>query len=153
KPLLDRHVIKADGDFLGATAGGQISGGERGPVDSSCSKNGNAYFKISDPLKGTATWIAVHDATVANGTLHEIPGSFREEYEHSRDPFSDHHIRCFPPEERGVPVELPAGGVVFFCYGTAHCTRENRSDKERAGVAYHFLRADYAQEGLVAPDR
>ena len=23
----------------------------------------NAYFKISDPLKGTAMWIAVHDAT------------------------------------------------------------------------------------------
>ena len=26
------------------------------------------YFKIADPLKGTAMWIAVHDATVVNGT-------------------------------------------------------------------------------------
>jgi phytanoyl-CoA hydroxylase len=81
-----------------------------------------------------------------------IPGSFRETYEHSRET-SDHHIRCYPPEERAVPVELPAGGVVFFCYGSAHCTRENKSDQARAGVAYHFLRADYAQEGLLAPDR
>ncbi|MBI4551213.1 MAG: phytanoyl-CoA dioxygenase family protein [Candidatus Latescibacteria bacterium] len=113
----------------------------------------NAYFKISDPMKGTAMWIAVHDATVVNGTLHVIPGSYREAYEHSRDPYSDHHIRCYPPEERAVPVELPAGGVIFFCYGTAHCTRENKTDRERAGVAYHFLRVDYAQPNLIEPDR
>ena|SRR5438128_1470380 len=98
-------------------------------------------------------WIAVHDATVANGTLRVIPGSFRETYEHSRDPYSDHHIRCYPPEERAVPIELPAGGVVFFCYGTAHATGANRTDRERAGVAFHFLRADYAQDELIAPDR
>jgi len=113
----------------------------------------NAYFKIADPMKGTAMWIAIHDATVENGTLHVIPGSFREAYPHERDPYSDHHIRCYPPEARALPVELPAGGVCFFCYGTAHCTRENRSDRERAGVAYHFLRTDYAQGDLVAPDR
>jgi phytanoyl-CoA hydroxylase len=113
----------------------------------------NAYFKISDPLKGTAMWIAVHDATVANGTLNVIPRSFLEAYDHDRDPYSDHHIRCYPPEERAVPVELSAGGVVFFCYGTAHCTRANTSDRERAGAAFHFLRADYASPDLLAPDR
>ena len=30
----------------------------------------NAYFQIPDPLKGTALWTAVHDATLANGTHH-----------------------------------------------------------------------------------
>ena len=30
----------------------------------------NAYFKISDPTKGTAMWIALHDAHIENGTLH-----------------------------------------------------------------------------------
>ncbi len=102
----------------------------------------NAYFKISDPLKGTAMWIAAHDATIANGTLHVIPGVFREKFEHKRDPMSDHHIRCWPDDSKEVPVELPAGGVVFFCYGTPHCTKANRTDKERAGVAYHFLHED-----------
>lgn len=102
----------------------------------------NAYFRIKDPLKGTAMWTAVHDATVANGTIHVIPGSFREEYPHSRDPESDHHIRCFPPEERAVAIELPAGGVLFFAYGVAHCTRANTTDKERAGVALHFINGD-----------
>jgi phytanoyl-CoA hydroxylase len=106
----------------------------------------NAYFRISDPLKGTAMWIAIHDATVANGTIHVIPSSFKEEYPHSRDPHSDHHIRCYPPEERAVALELPAGGVAFFCYGTAHCTLGNKTDKDRAGVAFHFIHADYAHE-------
>jgi phytanoyl-CoA hydroxylase len=99
----------------------------------------NAYFEIDDPLRGTAMWTAVHDATVSNGTIHVIPGSFRTVYEHTRDPYSDHHIRCYPPEEQAVSVELPAGGVVFFAYGTAHCTRANTTDKERAGMALHFI--------------
>lgn len=99
----------------------------------------NAYFRIADPLKGTAMWTAVHDATVANGTIHVIPGSFLEVYEHTRDPYSDHHIRCYPPEDDAVPVELPAGGVVFFAYGVAHCTRANTTETERAGIAHHFI--------------
>jgi hypothetical protein len=113
----------------------------------------NAYFKIRDPMKGTAMWIAIHDATVENGTMHVVPDSFKEAYEHSRDPYSDHHIRCYPPEERAVPVELPAGGVLFFCYGTAHCTGPNRTDRPRAGVALHFLHADYAAPEWLKEDR
>ncbi len=108
----------------------------------------NAYFKISDPAKGTGMWTALHDATVANGTLHVIPGSHREAYPHERDPYSDHHIFCRPPEERAVPVELPAGGTAFFNYGIAHCTRPNRTDRERAGLALHFLRADFIPEEM-----
>ena len=99
----------------------------------------NAYFKIADPLRGTAMWIAIHDANVENGCLHVIPGSHRETYDHYRDSLSDHHIRCDPPEHRAVPVELKAGGVVFFCYGVAHCTKTNHSNADRAGVALHFL--------------
>lgn len=99
----------------------------------------NAYFRIDDPLKGVAMWTAVHEATVANGTIHVIPGSFRVQYKHSRDPYSDHHIRCYPPEDDALPIELPAGGVAFFAYGVAHCTLANTTDKERAGVALHFI--------------
>lgn len=107
----------------------------------------NGYFKISDPLKGTAMWTAVHDATIENGTLHVIPGSFQTVYEHTRDPYSDHHVRCYPDESLAVPIELPAGGVVFFAYGTVHCTRGNQTDHERAGVALHFLNGE-----VIGPD-
>lgn len=99
----------------------------------------NAYFQIDDPLQGTAMWTAVHEATVENGTIHIIPGSFREMYDHTRDPDSNHHIRCYPPEDNAIPIELPTGGVAFFAYGVAHCTRANMTDKERAGVALHFI--------------
>ena len=99
----------------------------------------NAYFKIADPMQGTAMWTAVHDATIANGTIEVIPCDANVMLEHSRDPMSNHHIRCYPDESKAVPVELPAGGVVFFAYGIPHCTRANNTDYDRAGLAYHFL--------------
>ncbi len=113
----------------------------------------NAYFQVRDATMGTAMWCAIDDATVANGTLHVIPRCFREPLPHSRDPYSDHHIRCYPPEEQAVPVEIPAGGVVFFYYGTPHATRGNQTDRDRAAVAYHFVRADHAPTDISAPDR
>lgn len=113
----------------------------------------NAYFKIADPLKGTAMWLAVHDATRANGTLRVIPGSHKTSYPHERDPHSDHHIHCQPPQNEAVAVEARAGSAVFFCYGVAHSTGDNGTDHDRAGVAFHFLHADCAADDLVAPDR
>jgi phytanoyl-CoA hydroxylase len=113
----------------------------------------NAYFKISDPTMGVAMWVAVHDATVANGTLHVIPGAFEQLLEHSRDPDSDHHIRCYPDESRAVACEVKAGGAVFFCYGLPHCTKANNSDELRAGAAFHFLRTDFASAELLKADR
>jgi phytanoyl-CoA hydroxylase len=113
----------------------------------------NAYFKIADPLMGVAMWIAIHDATIDNGTLHLIPGSHREVFEHGRDPYSNHHIHCPVPEERAQAVELRAGGAVFFCYGMAHSTRDNRTDGDRAGIAFHFLNSDFAAADLLKPDR
>lgn len=106
----------------------------------------NAYFKISDPTKGTAMWVALHDATLANGTLHVIPKSFLETFEHERDPNSDHHIHFKADDSRAVPIILPAGGCVFFNYGTGHGTKANNTDYERAGLAFHFLRTDYIPE-------
>lgn len=107
----------------------------------------NAYFKLPDPLQGTALWTAVHDANAANGTMRIVPGSFRENLEHSRDPDSDHHIRCYPDESRAKTIELPAGGALFFAYGTAHATGANTTDHERAGIALHFLDAQHGKIG------
>jgi phytanoyl-CoA hydroxylase len=100
-----------------------------------------AYFAVDDPLKGTALWTAVHDATLANGTMRVIPRVFSTALPHDRDPESDHHIRCWPDEAQAVPIEIPAGGALFFCYGTPHATGANTTDYERAGVALHFLNA------------
>lgn len=101
----------------------------------------NAYFQIADPLKGTALWTAVHEATTENGTIRVIPRAFHQPLPHHRDPQSDHHIRCDPDENQAVPLELPAGGVAFFAYGTPHATGGNGTDRDRAGAAFHFLNA------------
>lgn len=114
----------------------------------------NAYFKVKDPMKGVAMWIAVHDATIENGTMHMLPGLQYVELEHGRDMDSDHHIRCWPDESNQVPCELGAGGVVFFAYGTPHCTKGNCTAKDRAGLAYHFFHADFPTQnafGDAAP--
>jgi len=103
----------------------------------------NAYFKVSDPAKGVGMWVALHDATIENGTLHIVPGSHTESIPHERDPNSDHHIRCFVDESKAIPIELPAGGAVFFNFGIAHSTKANQTNKERAGLALHFLNTDY----------
>jgi len=66
---------------------------------------------------------------------------------------SDHHIRCFPDESKEVPIEIPAGSAIFFCYGTPHSTKANTTDKERAGLAFHFLHVDYAKKDLVEDGR
>lgn len=106
----------------------------------------NAYFRIAEPLKGTAVWIAVDDATVANGTIRVIPNAFAQPLEHTRDPDSDHHIRCYPDESQAIPLEVPAGGAAFFCYGTPHATGANHTDKDRCGVALHFLHRDVSMD-------
>lgn len=52
--------------------------------------------------------------------------------------FSQSEIQQFR-SEGWLAIELPAGGVAFFAYGVAHCTLGNNTDKERAGVALHFI--------------
>ena len=109
----------------------------------------NAYFGIKDRRQGVGMWTAIHAATVANGTMHVIPRGDEELLEHERDGGSDHHVKCVVDESRAVPIELPAGGVLFFNYAVPHCTKQNRTDVERAGLALHFLR----EEAVVEPER
>jgi ectoine hydroxylase-related dioxygenase (phytanoyl-CoA dioxygenase family) len=99
-------------------------------------------------------WIAAHDATIANGTLEVIPGVFGHQFDHTPDLLSDHHKRMWPTlelEKTAVPLELRAGGVAFFCYGTPHCTRGNNTDRERAGIAFHFLHESVAAGSAYGP--
>lgn len=102
----------------------------------------NAYFKSDIVAAGTGMWIAIHDASRANGTMKIIPGSNRREFAHERDPGSDHHITCAKviDDREAFHVEMPAGGVLFFNFGIAHATGGNRTDSDRAGLALHYVR-------------
>jgi len=108
----------------------------------------NAYFRIHDRRQGVGMWTAVHAANVANGTMHVIPRGDAELLVHERDGGSNHHVKCVVDESQAVPIELPAGGVLFFNYAVPHCTKGNTTEHERAGLALHFLR----EEALIKKD-
>ena len=109
----------------------------------------NYYFEVRDTQKGTAMWTAVHDASVANGTIGMVPRAHHALLPHRRDLESDHDRRCDPPEADAVPIEMKAGGVVFFSLGTPHGTGPNTTAKQRAGVAWHFLNEDHLSPELA----
>lgn len=103
----------------------------------------NDYFyelRGKDAPRGLGMWIAIHDATVANGTMHVIPGVHEQSFKHVREELSDHHVTCkaVVDESKAVAIEVPAGGVLLFNYGVPHCTKANTTDQERAGLALHF---------------
>jgi ectoine hydroxylase-related dioxygenase (phytanoyl-CoA dioxygenase family) len=68
----------------------------------------------------TGVWIALDDASVDNGCLWVIPGSHRPgvlyPVRHHHDPRFDPtpEAHGFDHEDHAVPVESPAGGVLFF---------------------------------------
>ncbi len=124
----------------------------------------NFYFEIRDPMRGTAMWVAISDATAENGALRIIPRSHEALAPHVRDPESDHDRRCYPPEDDAVAAELAAGGVLFFNSGTLHATGPNTTDGERAACIFHFLNDSWVSpelasgrphptRGLVSPTR
>jgi ectoine hydroxylase-related dioxygenase (phytanoyl-CoA dioxygenase family) len=104
----------------------------------------NHYFRIPDPTHGVGMWVAVHAASVENGTMHVVPRTYQTLREHTRDLGSDHHLSCSVDEtvDTVVPVEMPAGGALFFNYGVPHCTKANLTDHDRAGMALHFLKKE-----------
>ena len=98
----------------------------------------NAYFNwLPLGLVGTV-WIALDDATVENGCMHVLPGR------HRLDALKHYHtIDCEILPDRfdrsaAVPVELPAGGAMWFSAMLPHQTPPNRSDQRRRALQFQF---------------
>lgn len=92
-------------------------------------------------------WIAIDDATEANGCLRVIPGSHRsgllyDQHAHGKPTEFD-----FAPESIGfdeskeVLVEVPAGSVVFFNGYLLHRSKKNRSTTYRRALVNHYMTA------------
>lgn len=98
----------------------------------------NAYFNWL-PLTGLGTvWIALDDATVDNGCMHVLPGA------HVRGPLRHHHtIDCEIMPDRldvskAVPIELQAGGALFFSALLPHQTPANASPARRRALQFQY---------------
>lgn len=102
----------------------------------------NAYFNyLPLELLGTA-WIALDDATIENGCMHLLPG------QHQRGALRHHHtIDCEILPDRidasqAVPVELKAGGVLYFSAMLPHQTPPNSSAARRRALQFQYRGVD-----------
>lgn len=102
----------------------------------------NAYFSVAPLDSVLGVWIALDDATVANGCMHVLAGG------HKQGPRRHHHtFDCeIVPERRdparAVAVEIPAGGAMFFAGMLPHQTPANRSPERRRALQFHYRGAN-----------
>jgi hypothetical protein len=81
------------------------------------------------PLTGVGVW-ALEDWTEASGPTWIVPGSHRER----RAPRKGEGM------ERGIPVEMPKGSVVYFTNGVWHWQGDRTEPGERITLHAHFNR-------------
>ena len=92
-------------------------------------------------------WIALDPATQENGCLWVIPGSHKEGYLYPQRAHDNHEDHDFAPESHGfdeslaIPVEVPAGAVVFFNGYLLHRSLKNRSELYRRVLVSHYMNA------------
>lgn len=101
----------------------------------------NAYFAVTPLDAVIGVWIALDDVSVANGCMHVLAG------EHKLGPRKHYHDRdceIMPDRlnpKRAVPVELPAGGAMFFAGMLPHQTPPNTSPLRRRALQFHYRSA------------
>ena len=101
-----------------------------------------AYFDFA-PLGGiVGVWIALDEATVANGCMQVVPGT------HLQGPVPHFHVRdCQVADDkvqvdRAVVVPLKPGGALFFSGLMHHGTPPNLSGDRRRALQYHYAAAN-----------
>jgi phytanoyl-CoA hydroxylase len=98
----------------------------------------------------TAAWIALDDATVDNGCLWVLPGSHARGVIYPDREHDDERFDCtieaydFPYRDSdAVPVEVPAGAVVFFNGYLLHRSLPNTSARGlRRALVDHYMSAE-----------
>ena len=106
----------------------------------------NAYFRLS-PSDIFGFWIALDEATVENGCMHVVSGSHRRgivEHDGTGDLYS---LTETPPPESVTPVPLSPGDALIFHGELFHYTPENRTDRRRRGIQYHYASSQTTRDG------
>jgi phytanoyl-CoA hydroxylase len=106
------------------------------------------YWPVIQPADLVSAWVAIEDATIENGCMSMVRhshkwgpykggtvGSNPDDWGPAADP-------SFLPEGETmdvVPIEVPAGAVVFHHCLTWHGAPPNRSEKNRPAIAVHYM--------------
>jgi ectoine hydroxylase-related dioxygenase (phytanoyl-CoA dioxygenase family) len=100
------------------------------------------YFPM-DPDHQLGVWLAVTEATLENGPLWILPGSHREPvHEHVPDQRPDAQYGYVEIVDHdmaaAVPVLMEPGDLLLFDSHLMHRSTDNRSEKIRAAMVYHY---------------
>ena len=107
----------------------------------------DSYYFPFEPDHQVGVWLAVTEATLANGCLWVLPGSHREPvHEHVPDPRPDSqygYVEIVDHDMTGaVPVTMEPGDLLLFDSHLMHRSTDNVSDGRRAAMVYHYTPAD-----------
>jgi hypothetical protein len=103
------------------------------------------YFPLNRVDRCLGFWIAVDDATPANGCMQFVPGSHRRGMlPHVQGPTGwrladDDAAQC---SAQAVMVPVKAGTVIVFDANCLHFTDTNTSPHRRRSAQYHYVSAD-----------
>ena len=103
----------------------------------------NYYFGPDDPEGLVTAWIALDDATLANGCLYFAEGTHRGPvYSHVSPPDEPYNLQL-PAEvlarHPATAAPVPRGGVSFHHGNTFHFSGPNLSKRWRRACALHYV--------------
>jgi phytanoyl-CoA hydroxylase len=104
------------------------------------------YFPFSPARPVVGVWLAVTEATLANGCLHVLPGSHREPvHTHVADRRPDAnygYVEIVDHEtSASEPVLMQPGDLLVFDSHLMHRSTDNTSNDVRAAMVYHYASA------------
>ncbi|HVQ91707.1 MAG TPA: phytanoyl-CoA dioxygenase family protein [Mycobacteriales bacterium] len=111
----------------------------------------NRYWHLDPPTAATI-WVALDDATVANGCVHYVLGSHtRGRIGHERtDP--DSVLVEAVTDEEAVPYPVPAGSALIHHAQTLHGSPPNTTPWPRRAYCVVYMRADILRRGEPVTD-
>ena len=104
------------------------------------------YFPFDPPRPVVGVWLAISEATLANGCLHVLPGSHREPVKihvDDRRPNANYgYVEIVDHDMSGsVPVLMQPGDLLLFDSHLMHRSTDNETDGVRAAMVFHYARA------------
>ena len=117
---------------------------------------------VDDVERIVTVWVALDDASAANGALEVLPGSHRLGWVQGKTDGGDMERNEIDPAtfdtSAMIPVEVPTGAAIFFGPYLVHTSGPNNSDHDRRALLYTYQGAgqrtslDHMRE-LVASQR
>lgn len=100
----------------------------------------HAYFKYDLKKHFVGVWIALDEATIANGCMHLLPGKHREPVIHfkRRDWQICDATTLQMKQAHCTAVPLKPGGVLFFDSYLPHGTPTNNTNQRRRAIQFHY---------------